>query len=154
MSQVTFQQYAWRNVRAAAILTNAYVAGTVLGVPTNDNVPQQDGRVVADPVEDLNFLAIEYDFTKGSLTDAQVQIEFSDDNSTFYVVQKGTVSAGVDTMTPFVIKVSADSKGYVNVNAECFSGAPFKTRYIRISAIGTGTVTSSSLALKAVIGVA
>lgn len=119
--------YIFRNVRAAAILTNGYVAGTVI-----------------DASPSHNQLVIQADFTIGSLTDAQIKVEFSHDGTTYYQETFSSVSAGVSTESLGVHKLAATGKYRIAV--------PIKDRFIKISSIGTGTVTSSSLAIDAVIG--
>jgi hypothetical protein len=80
-------------------------------------------------------------------------IEFSDDNSTFYQLTKGTWTSPVDAPVVAWIKLSATGKYYINVNNEFFNGGVFKTRYIRVSASASGTTTNSLLAITAVLGV-
>ena len=116
------------NVRAAAILTNGYVAGTVI-----------------DSAWLKNQLTILADFTIGSLTDAQIKVEFSPDNVTYYQECFSSVAAGVDTQTLGVHKIAAT--GLYRIPIEIMD------RYIKISSIGTGTVTSSSLKIEALLGV-
>jgi hypothetical protein len=127
------QDYFDFNVRTAAILTNGYVAGTVIGT--------------VDPktLHNYNQLLLYVDFTIGSLTDCQIKIEFSKDNSDFYQETMSSQSAGVSTDTMMVHKIAATGKYRIAI--------PIKDRYIKVSAIGTGTVTTSSLQIKAVIGV-
>ena len=115
-------------VRADAILTNAYVAGTVL-----------------ENAQTSNVMTINYNFTKGSLTDAQIKVEVSTDGSTYYHLQSDSISAGVNTLAPLVYKLAATSVGST-------TPLTINTKYIKISAIGTGTVTSSSLAINVVLG--
>ncbi len=117
-----------RPVRAAAILTNAYVAGTVL-----------------EDCQKFNALSLLITFTKGSLTDAQIKVEVSNDGTNWYNLFSDSISAGVNTLTNLVYKLTADAKGSTTPVA-------INNRYIRISSIGTGTVTSSSLEIIAILG--
>jgi hypothetical protein len=126
------QDYTVKTIRTAAILTTSYVAGTVLG-PT-------------ELVEANNQLNLYIAFTIGSLTDAQVKIEFSDDNTTWYQETAASYSTGVFTDAVAVHKYTASGNYRISI--------PIKDRYVKISSIGTGTVTSSSLGIKAVLGVA
>lgn len=123
--------YDFRNIRAAAILTNSYVAGTVLnysnGNPSN-----------------YNQLIIYVGFTIGSLTDGQIKVEFSHDGSTYYQETFSSISAGVSTESLASHKFTASGNYRIAV--------PIKDNYIKISAIGTGTVTSSSMTIDAAIG--
>lgn len=118
-----------RPVRAAAILTTGYVAGTVL-----------------ENCQKFNALILNIDFTKGSLTDTQIKIEISTDGTVYRQLHSDSISAGVNSPAALVYKFTA--------NAAC-STTPISiaTKYIKISAIGTGTVTSSSLAIEAVLAV-
>lgn len=127
------QDYIFKTVRAAAILTNGYVAGTVLGI--DELQPKLH-----------NQLVIYVDFTIGSLTSASVKVEFSDDNSDYYQETFGSIAAGVETDTVGVHTLSATGKYRIPI--------PCKDGFVKISAIGTGTVTSSSMAIKAVFGTA
>ena len=54
------------------------------------------------------------------------------------------ISGGTDTMTLGEHKVSATGNYRIAI--------PIKDRYVKISAKGTGTVTSSSLAISAIVG--
>lgn len=146
--QVSWQEYQYQQIRASAVLTNAYVAATVLGVPLT-TFP-----ITADHIEQINFLALECGFTLGSLTNTTIKIEFSEDNSNWYQLQSGTITTGSDAFSPYLIVLTATGNYYININKECFNGGGFKTRYIRVSASGVGTVTSSALSINAIYGVA
>ena len=119
------------NIRSAAILTTGYVAGTVLS-PTN-GYPAK-----------YNQLIVLADFTIGSLTDAQLKIEFSHDGTTYYQESFSSISGGTDTVSAGVHKFTASGKYRIAI--------PIKDNYIKISVIGTGTVTSSSMTVDAVLG--
>ena len=115
-------------VRSAAILTDAYVAGTVL----------EDCQV-------FNALSLNIAFTKGSLTDCQIKVEGSIDGTNYYQLLTDSISSGVNTLSGLVYKLGATVNGSTTPLA-------INTKYIKISAIGTGTVTSSSLTINAVLG--
>lgn len=117
-----------RPVRSAAILTSSYVAGDIL-----------------DDCEKFNVLSLLLTFTKGSLTDCQIKVEVSNDNTNWYQLFSDSVSSGVNTLSGLVYKLTADAKGSTTPVA-------INNRYIKISAIGTGTATSSSLAITAILG--
>jgi len=112
-------------VRDAAILTNAYVAGTVI-----------------NECDSYNQLFIDCFFTIGSLTDAQIKVETSYDGTNYTQETFGAVSAGVETESLGVHKIAATGNYSIAVP---LIGA----RYVKISAIGTGTVTNSSLKIAA-----
>lgn len=123
--------YKLNSVRSAAILTGSYVAGTVLGL---------DGALN----QNQNQLIVYISFTKGSLTTAEVKIEFSPDNSTWYQETFKSVTGGTSTDTLGEHAYSATGNYRIAV--------PIKDKYIKISAKGTGTVTASSMAISAVVG--
>lgn len=107
-------------IRSAAILTNAYVAGTVL-----------------TDCLGYNQLTLYVDFTIGSLTDLQVKVEFSSDAGVTYFQETfSSISSTVDTLSLGVHKMAGTGKFIINV--------PVQGDYIKVSAIGTGTVTTSS----------
>jgi hypothetical protein len=120
------ENYINKAVRAAAILTNAYVAGTVI-----------------TDAQSYNQLIVQCDFTIGSLTDAQIKVEFSWDGTNYFQETFKFVSAGVSTDTLGVHLFAATGEYSIAI--------PIVARYIKISAIGTGTVTSSSLAINAIL---
>jgi len=123
--------YKYVSVRTAAILTGSYVAGTVIGL---------DGALISNQ----NQLIVYADFTIGSLTDCQIKVEFSPDNSTYYQETFSAISGGTSTESLGVHKLAATGKYRIAI--------PIKDKFVKISAIGTGTVTSSSLAINAVVG--
>lgn len=147
MAYVTSQDYLKRNVRAAAILTNGYVAGTVLGAQSRD----ANQVITADEVDQFNHLALEVDFTLGSLTNVAIKIEFSEDNSSWYQLQKPSNSSGIISSQLAFYQIAASGSYYFDINADFFNGGGFKTKYIRISSSGVGTLTSSSLTINAIV---
>lgn len=120
-------------VRGAAILTNSYVAGTVI-----ENVQLQ------------NQLILEINFTKGSLTSGDVKVETCQDPdpSTGTFAQQASVNytagAGATSLAEYNFTASGVYRIPINI----------KDRHIKVSAKGTGTVTDSSMAIRAVVGVA
>ena len=116
-------------VRSAAILTTSYVAGTVIG----------DTKYVTT----ANQLQVYINFTLGSLTDCQVKIEFSSDGTNYYQETFDSISSGTNTHSLGVHKFTATGAYRLSV--------PIRDRYIKISAIGTGVVTSSSLQIDAIL---
>lgn len=126
------RDYSYHNIRSAAILTNGYVAGTVLG-PNNGNPSA------------YNQLVIYWGFTKGSLTSGELKVEFSHDGTTYYQETFSSVAGGVSTDTLGAHTQTATGNYRISV--------PIKDNYIKISVMGTGTVTSSSATVTAVLGV-
>ncbi len=122
------QDYKTYPVRSAAILTTSYVAGTVI-----------------EQVHLQNQLIVLVDFTIGSLTTAEIKIEFSPDNTTFYQEAFTAISGGTSTETLGAHQIGATGKYRLAI--------PIKDRFIKISVKGTGTTTSSSMTVDAIIGV-
>lgn len=120
--------YVKKAVRAAAILTDSYVAGTVL-----------------DSTHEYNQLTLLVDFTKGSLTSLEVKVEFSPDNSAYYQETAQSVSSGTATETVLEHTFTATGKYRIPIQ--------INDRYIKVSAKGTGTVTNSSAAIDAILGI-
>lgn len=128
------QQYANVPVRTSAVLTTSYVAGSVIGLDV----------CKPDIVRTSNQLNVLVDFTIGSLTSAEIKLEFSDDGINFYQETFSSISAGTDTVTLGEHKIAATGKYSINVE--------FKSSYVRISAKGTGTTTNSLMAIRATVG--
>lgn len=137
-TQVTYQDYAYYIVRPAAILTTSYVAGNIIG---------NDKEFTSQPVSLQNQLVLLIDFTIGSLTSVDIKIEVAGVSTDFYqLLAPSSFSGGVETPQPLTIHLTATTKFAYSL--------PTKYRYIKVSALGTGTVTSSSLAINSIIGVA
>lgn len=130
-----FQDYTAVPIRTAAILTNGYVAGTIIG--TDSLTTLNEGR---------NQLILLVSFTIGSLTTAEIKVEFSHDGTTYYQETFGSITAGTETDTIGIHQIGATGNYRIPVQT--------KDRYVRVSAQGTGTVTSSSMAISAIVGVA
>ncbi len=130
------QDYIIRSIRASAVLTTSYVAGTVIG-PTSD---------ANDSVPSYNQMVLYVSFTIGSLTNGKIKVEFSHDGTTYYQETYSNVSAGVSTESLGDHTMAGTGNYRIPV--------PIKDNYVRISAIGTGTVTNSLMAILAVLGVA
>ena len=124
---IMFENYEFKSVRSAAVLTGSYVAGTTI-VTRNA----------------YNQAVIYLNFTIGSLTSLELKVEFSNDNSTFYQETASSVSGGTSTDTILEHTYSATGKYRIPIS--------IKDRYIKISVKGTGTVTSSSAAVDLVLG--
>ena len=115
-------------LRAAAILTNSYVNSSSVAVSEGETQ-----------------LILLVDATLGSLTSIEVKVEFSDDDSTFFQETFGVMSSGTDTLSLGEHTITADGNYRIPI--------PIMDRFYRIAAKGTGTVTSSSLAVDGVLGV-
>ena len=121
------QDYINRPVRSTAILTNSFVAGTTLENANN-----------------YDQLQVLVQFTKGSLTSAEVKVEFSPDNSTFHQETFDSVSGGTNTISLGEHTMTASGNYRIAI--------PLKDRFIKISVKGSGTVTNSSMTIDAVLG--
>lgn len=120
-------------LRASAVLTNAYVASTTL-----------------DTMH-ASAVVVLTSFTKGSLTNAMIRFDVSDDGTTWYpaeMVGNGAVTAaGDEAQTPELAKVhvltpsGAGATTYAHVITPKMGGVVAK--YFRARILGTGTVTSS-----------
>ena len=119
--------YRVLDVRTAAVLTGSYVAGTDI----------TDGY-------NYNQLVVEADFTLGSLTSAEIKVEYSQDGTNFFQETFSSISGGTDTITLGIHQMLSTGKYIIAL--------PVLSKIIRISAKGTGTVTGSSLSLRAIVG--
>lgn len=129
--------YTLYPVRTAAILTGSYVAGTVLGPSDYQEIFQH---------KQLELLIA---FTLGSLTTAEIKVEFSNDGTTYYrevYDSVGTPSGGSVTITENMIERSLAATGNYRI------AIPILDRYIKISVKGSGTATSSSMTINAIVG--
>lgn len=128
------QDYILEDIRASLVLTNAYVAGIILGPNTGNG---------ANPAlrNQLNLLI---DFTKGSLTSAQIKIEYSHDGVNWYQDTFVNISGATGTAVLGEYSFAADGKYVIS--------SPIKFSYIRVSAKGTGTVTGSLMKIQGVVG--
>jgi hypothetical protein len=124
-----------KTIRASAVLTDSYVAGIILGAEeSNPTILQR-----------YNQLLLNVRLTIGSLTTAEIKVEFSSDNVTYDQEITETVSGG--TITCAVATRSFGATGNFQIPI------PISARYIKVSAKGTGTVTDSLMAISAVLAV-
>jgi len=121
-------QYTALSIRDASILTNSYVASTILW-DTEQN-----------RIQELNQCVLFIDFTIGSLTSMELKVEYSDDNINFYQDTFLDISWG--TATASLWEYTFTASGAYNI------AIPFKARVIRVSVIWTWTATWSSCAIK------
>ena len=122
-------------VRASTILTGSYVAGTILGAETSHPTK----------CHDYNQMILKVRLTIGSLTSASVKVEFSSDDSTYDREISETNVGGAVTIDP-VVRTFETSGNYA-------IPIPISTRYIKVSAIGSGDVTGSLLEIATVLAV-
>lgn len=136
----TLSQYSPFIVRAAAILTASYVAGAEIGP---SSVGLNESIFVYDKLQLL------VDFTIGSLTSTSIKIEFSDDGTNWY--QEVVDSIGTPATSAVVVTENMATRTFLATGKYRIS-IPINNKYIRVSSIGTGTITSSSLAILAILG--
>jgi glucan biosynthesis protein len=122
-------------IRSAAALTTSYVAATTLGKETGQSTK----------VNEYNQLILYVDFTIGSLTSAEIKVEFSPDNTSWYQESHEKLDNG--TANVYTLTYTLSATGAYRIPIQC------NDRYIKVSAKGTGTVTGSSMTIKAVMGV-
>ena len=132
--------YIKRNIRASAVLTTSYVAGTTLGAEAGTTIE----TYTTNPNE-YNQLVLFVDFTIGSLTSMELKVEFSPDNSSYYQETVASISGSTETNSVLTHTFTATGKYRLAV--------PCTDRYIKVSVKGTGTVTSSLCAIDAILGV-
>lgn len=107
-------------LREPAILTTSYVESGII------------------QIEGKRQLSLELKFTIGSLTNAKVQIHFKDgDNWRTHTVV--AASAGVVTLS--LAELTLGATGTFDYMTEVYS------KFMKVSAKGTGTVTDSSLGI-------
>lgn len=121
-----FTDYIVKDIRPATILTTSYVAGTVL-----------------EDLQGLSQANLLVSFIKGSLTSAQLKVEFSIDGTNYFQETFSSISTGTSTEELGEHKFTSEGNYIINL--------PINYRYMKVSVKGTGTVTSSSVAIKAVL---
>jgi len=127
MAFTTSQDYARKTIRTAAILTNSYVAGTTI-----------------EQARQYSQIVLLVSFTIGSLTSAELKVEFSPDNTTFYQETFEALSGGTGTLSLGEHTMAATGNYRIAI--------PARDNFVKISAKGTGTVTSSTITIEAVVG--
>lgn len=130
---VTQSKYKEYEVRRAAILTNGYVAGTVLGLEDIN-------------LETNNELILLVDFDIAALASGTIKVEFSPDNVTYYqeTVEDVNTTTGVITERLATRDMTAGGQYRMAI--------PLMDKFIKISVLGTGVVAASSMAVIALVG--
>ena len=113
-------------VRASAVLTNGYVAGTILDI------------------SEANQVVLFMNFTIGSLTSASVKVETSYDGTNYTQETFEAISAGVNTLSAGSNLLGATGTFTLPIDV--------MGKTMKVSAIGTGTVTNSLLSITALVG--
>ena len=114
--------YNWINqkIRASAVLTSSYVASSTI-----------------TDAQSFNELAVYCYYTKGSLTSLEIKIESSLDNSNWVTETNINISGATITMNQGAFTTTEDGNFKITMN--------MSARFVRVSAKGTGTATSSLL---------
>lgn len=120
-------------VRTSLVLTTSYVAGQDAAHP----------NIVKNPAGQ-NQLVLLVNFTKGSLTTAELKVELSYDEATYAREVNAAVSGGSSTLSANEYVLSADGIYQILVP---LAGAVAA----KVSIKGTGTVTSSLAAIDAYV---
>ena len=146
MGQVCYQDYVVKTVRASLVLTTSYVAGIILGSKNGVVGTAAPADLLLENYNQLNLLV---DFTIGSLTSAEIMIEYGIDDGA------GSVDYYQETFQNIGGATSTDTLGNHTITAtgKYIISVPLKCRYVKVSSKGTGTVTNSLLAVKAILGV-
>lgn len=120
-------------LRTSSILTTSFVACPVIGLEVGDR----------DQVELSSQLNLFVSFTKGSLTNVIIKVEFSLDGLNFFQESFEAISAGDSTVTA--------GQRLLVASADVMIPVEFKASFIRVSAKGTGTVTDSLLSITGLV---
>lgn len=118
-----------QTIRSSAVLTTGYVAWNII-----------------EKQRDSNTLVLHVDFTKWSLTTAEIKIECSSSwiSDDYYVRTSGAITSWLETIDSHSIQFDASGKYEIIL--------PVFADYIKISAKWTWTPTGSLMAIKAITG--
>lgn len=147
---ISENDYRYMPIRDSAVLTNSYVPGRVIGqVPSDLASNPPDAVYIAGPVGLRNQLILYVDFTLGSLTSAEIKVEFNNDPTDTNGWYQETIddiaaSTGIVTERTALRTLTATGKYRIPIK--------INDQFIRISVHGTGTVTSSLMKVNAIIG--
>lgn len=128
-------------IRASAVLTTSYVASSMVDVGN------------------CNEVVLYVAFTKGSLTTAELKFQFSpldrpveSTDADWYDYPISNTAAGSTSSDEFLAPLRVYVQQLDTTGNKMFP-IPAKARKFRVKAKGTGTVTSSLLAIRCVAGV-
>lgn len=111
-------------VRASAVLTGSYVAGTVFSMSNH------------------NAIGLEVSYTKGDETSTQLKIEVSNDGGTTYA-QSATETTSGGTITMALGERSFSATGVYSVLTY-----PVRARLVKVSVKATGGTPTGTIAIK------
>lgn len=117
-------------LRAAAAVTDSYVASS------------------AWLIEGANHLELLIAMTKASVTSFEFKLEFSDDNSNWYQETAESTSGG--TVTVSLAEYTIVASGLGETANAVIPLDRIAHKFMRVSTKGTGTVTSTSVAITGV----
>jgi len=117
-------------IRASAVLTTGEVFHEIVEAK--------------DLISNCNQLSLYINFTKGSLTNALVKVYTSQDGTNWHAMSDITYSAGVGTVSPIVLTLTASA-------AFTFQHE-INTKFIKVGVQGTGTVTNSLMSIGVNLG--
>ena len=122
---LTAESSEMKAIRSSAVLTTSYVAGTSLV-----------------DCEKYTHVVLYVNFTIGSLTSLELKVEYSNDGgTTLFQETARSISASTITETNVIHQFTATGKYRVVI--------PVQGHTIKVSVKGTGTVTSSAVAVDA-----
>lgn len=124
------QDYEIKIIRDVAILTNSYVATDIRWF--NDNLD----------LTGKNQVVLLLDFTVGSLTSLDMQIEFSSDNKDYYQETSIEIVWWIWIVSLFEYTFTETWKYRLSF--------PIKDKFMRVKAKGTWTGTGSSLKITSI----
>ena len=122
-------------IRSAAILTTSYVASTDVAVGN------------------ANQVVVGINFTKGSLTTAEIKCQYTRDDTNWLDYTISDTAGGTTSGNEFLAKLRVWVH-QLDASCDVELPVPVKCLRFRVMAKGTGTTTGSSLTLTAVVGVA
>lgn len=117
---------------AGTIPTAKTTMFTLADIPTN----------LGSKTVEFTHLVVDFNYTKGNLTSCDFIVEYGDTSADLYQEQTETTSSGTSTMYDRIHRMSGNTqKGTVSF--------PITHPVMRVSVLGTGTATTSSLTAKA-----
>ena len=120
-------------IRAVAVTTSSYVAGTVVGF------------------DEANMIGLEVTYTKGDETSIEIKVESSIDAGTTYAQQvTQSTSGGTTTLAPAIYTMTAASAATVQVFTIIIT--PIKGDIIKVSTKATGGTPTGTVGIKAITG--
>lgn len=131
--------YDFTPLRPSTVLTNSYVPLPVLGEYDANN------DLIGQPHLN-NQLILYVNLTLGSLTTAELIVEFSDDGINWVqeTLDNINLTTGVITEQPSIRTFAASGKYRIPIK--------INDEHIRVSVHGTGTVSGSLMSVDAIIG--